>query len=187
MFLSSYIRVIDIVLAALLVWGTYKGYKKGFVMEFIAFFVFLVVTVLCFVGFGKLFIITDEKVGEVPKLIVFSIYLFLYLAGLVGLDWLGKFLEKKNVKYPLLDNLENAAGGVLGFIKYCTAIAVLVGLFEAAGVGMPPDVKQDSFLYPRVLQYKSWLLRIGETLAPSIGSSAKGVEKILDRKPTQGK
>ncbi|MDW8288980.1 MAG: CvpA family protein, partial [Flammeovirgaceae bacterium] len=69
MFLSSYIRVIDIVLAALLIWGTYKGYKKGFVMEFIAFFVFIVATVLCFVGFGKLFILTDENIGEVPKLI----------------------------------------------------------------------------------------------------------------------
>lgn len=183
MFLSSYIRVIDIVLAALLIWGAYKGYKKGFVMEFIAFFVFLVVTVLCFVGFGKLFILTDENIGEVPKLIVFSIYLFLYLAGLVGLDWLGRFLEKKNVKYPILDNLENAAGGVLGFIKYATAIAVLVGLFETAGLGMPADVKQDSLLYPRVLQYKAWLLRTGETLAPSIGSTAKGVSKILERKP----
>ena len=41
-YLDSYIRVIDIILAIVLVWGGYKGYKKGFVLEALSTLVFII-------------------------------------------------------------------------------------------------------------------------------------------------
>ncbi len=184
--LSSYIRVIDIILGFIILWGAYKGFRKGFVLELISTFIFVVGVLLFFVFFAKLFEATETYIGQVPKFSVFSIYLFLYLAGGVALNWLGRFLQKK-IDYSILDEIDNTMAFVLGAIKYSSMLAIFIGLFDAAGLSLPPDVTKDSYVYPALLKYQDWLVDVGKVLAPTIGEAADSVSKILERNVVKGK
>ena len=178
--LSSYIRVIDIILGFIILWGAYKGFRKGFVLELISTFIFVVGVLLFFVFFAKVFEATETFIGQVPKFSVFSLYLFLYLAGGVGLNWLGRFLQKK-IDYSILDEIDNTMAFILGGLKYASMLALLLGLFDAAGLNLPEDVTKDSYIYPNLLKFQDWLVEVGQVLAPTIGDAAETVSKILER------
>ncbi len=176
-YFSSYIRVIDIVLGAAIVWGGYKGYKKGFLLEILSIFIFVLGVVLLFFLLAKTFVSTEEYV-DVPKSTTFGIYIVIYLVGAAVLNSLGKKLQDK-IDYSILDDFDNFAGMLVGALKHAIFLSIFIWLFDAVGLSLPPEITQDSLLYPRLLSFQEWLVDVGATIAPSIGETAREIQTLL--------
>ncbi len=179
-YMSSYIRVVDIALGAIMIWGAYKGFKRGFLLELISTAVFIAGVILVFYLVAMLFISTEEYVGSAPKALIFILYIVLFIVGSIVLNHFGKKLQEK-VDYSVLDDFDNVAGLLLGLMKTAFWLAVVLGLLDSAGLGLSNDITSDSVIYPMLLSFQDWLVDTAAVVAPSIGDTAATIRKMLRR------
>ena len=177
-YFSSYVRVVDIILAFFILWGAYKGYQKGFIIEFISIIVFIFGILIIFFAITYLFVSADNAVGKSPKLAKFLFFIFFYVIGSLSLNKLGRFLQGK-VDYSVFDSLDNFASMILGGAKYAVFLSIFLGLLDAAGLRLSNDVVADTKLYPMLLNLQVWLVDVGKTLAPSIGEMHQHILDML--------
>lgn len=183
-FLSSYIRIIDVLLGAVILWGMIKGYQRGFLLELVSLVIFIASVSLIFFFVGKLFFIAEGYLGNLPKSSIFILYLFLYIAGTIALNFLGKVLDgvgflTNSVFDDLLDNI---MGMVVGALKYSISLSLIIGMFDSAGLRLPAEVVKDSYIYPLLLRLQDWLVEVAAVLMPSIGELAEQISRVFKRK-----
>lgn len=177
-YFSSYVRVVDIILAFFILWGAYKGYQKGFIVEFVSILVFIFGILIIFFAITYLFVSADNAVGKSPKLAKFLFFIFFYVIGSLSLNKLGRFLQGR-LDYSVFDSLDNFASMILGAAKYAVFLSIFIGLLDAAGLRLSNEVVADAKLYPMLLNLQVWLVDIGKTLAPSIGEMHQHILDML--------
>lgn len=177
-YFASYVRVIDIVLAAMLLWGGYKGYRKGFVLEVISTLVFVVGILLLFYGLSKLFMAAKGYLVESLKP---TSFLFLFIA-FVALSLITNTIGKKlrsSISYSIFGDLDAFAGMLLGVLKYAIFLSIIIWLMEKVGYQLPPEATADSQIYPLLRQFQPWLIETGQKLAPVIGRIFGDITDLL--------
>ncbi|AZQ62895.1 CvpA family protein [Flammeovirga pectinis] len=177
-FFTSYIRVTDIFLLGMIVYGAYKGFRRGFLLEIISTVVFVFGASLIFFGVAGAFSSSKTYV-DTPKSTVFFAYVIFFFGGTMGLNLLGKWLQDK-IDYSVLDDLDNVAALILGGFKYALSLSVILGLFNSAGLGLPKDVTEDSLIYPKLLDLNDWVIDAGGTIMPSMKRYSKEIHELFE-------
>ena len=177
-YFSSYVRVIDIVLAAMLLWGGYKGYRKGFVLEVISTLVFVIGILLMFYGITKLFQSAKGYLDESLKPTSFVFYFIAFVALSLITNSIGKKL-RSSISYSIFGDLDTFAGMLLGVLKYAIFLSLIIWLLEKVGYQLPPDATADSQIYPLLRKFQPWLIETGQQLAPVIGRIFDGITDLL--------
>lgn len=176
---SDYIRIIDIVLGSIIIWGAYKGFKKGLLLEILSIVIFVSGVILIFFLVAKGLKGTETMAEvEVPKSTAFGIYIVLYLIAVVILNSLGRKLQDK-IDYSILDDFDNIAGLIVGALKHMVFLSIFIWLFDAVGLNLPAEITNDSIIYPRLLTFQEWLVDVGATISPSIGETAQDIKNFL--------
>ena len=177
--LGSYIRVIDIVLGAIIFWGAYKGYRKGFIIELVSTLVFIIGMLLVFYLIANAVIGSEGLMeGKTPRIASFGTYMIVYLVMALSLNALSRRLQKW-IDYSVLDDFDNFAGMTLGGLKYAIFLAILLGLLQAAGLQLPDGITQDSHIYNGLLEFQKWLAKVGGHLAPFIKTLNENMHDLL--------
>jgi len=177
-YLGSYVRVIDILLAFFILWGAYKGWQKGFIVELISTMVFIFGVLLIFFAVTQLFMATDKAVGEAPKLAKFASYFLLYMVSSLALNKMSRILQFK-IDYSVFDSFDNFLAMLLGGIKYAIFLSIFLGLLNAAGLRLGDSITSDTKIYPLLLDFQVWLVKIGAILAPTIGEMNEYISRML--------
>ncbi|MCS7005529.1 MAG: CvpA family protein [Cytophagales bacterium] len=177
-YLTSYIRVIDIILGLFMIWGGLKGFRRGFVIEFLSLVIFIVGVILVFYLFTVIFVASKEVLGTATKAISFLFFLIAYIIGGGALNFLGRQLQNR-INYSIFDDFDNIAGMITGFLKYAIYCSILIGLLDAVGYKLPKGVTEDSLIYPLLLKFQKWLIEVGAVLMPFIKSMARDIENLL--------
>lgn len=178
--LSGYIRFIDIILGAIIIYGAYKGFKRGFLLEVISTIVFCVGVLLVFFGIAMVSSSTQELMGiETPKSAVFFSYLTFFAVGAIALNLLGRKLQKM-IDYSILDDLDNIAALAVGGTKYAFFLAIAIGLFNTAEL-VPSEITNDSIIYPVLLEFHASIVEAGTHLAPTLGDRAEEIRELFQQ------
>jgi len=177
-YLTSYIRVIDILLGLFMVWGGLKGFRRGFVIEFLSLIIFIAGILLIFYLFTFVFVTSKELLGAGTKVISFLFFFVAYIIGGGTLNYIGRHLQDR-INYSIFDDFDNIAGMLVGVFKYAVYCAILIGLLDAVGYKVPKGVTEDSLLYPLLLKFQKWLVEAGAVLMPFVKSMAKDMENLL--------
>ena len=133
-------HTIDIILLIPLVWGFYKGFSKGFIIEAITF-VSLILGIYAGLHFSTM--ISPYMSNKVSaEYLAIASFIGMFILVVVGMYFLGKILERI-IDVLSLSMLNKIAGGFLGALKYVLLIGVLVsmgyrtGLFDKNKVDSP--------------------------------------------------
>lgn len=177
-YFASYVRVVDIVLAAMLLWGGYKGYKKGFVLEVISTLVFVVGILLIFYALSKGFQAIKDYLIESMKPTSFIFFIVAFIALALITNSVGKKLRSA-ISYSIFGDLDAFAGMLLGVLKYAIFLSLIIWLMERVGYRLPPDATADSQIYPLLRQFQPWLIETGQQLAPVIGDIFGDITDLL--------
>jgi membrane protein required for colicin V production len=179
-YLDSYIRVIDIVLGAILGWGGWKGYKKGFVMEALSTIVFIISLLLIFYLITTLFFAAKSGgyMESTAKPTSFIFYFIGFIAVSLGINFMGRKIAGK-IKYSIFDDLDKFLGLALGLIKYAIFLSTLIWLLEKVGYRMPSQAVADSQLYPLMLKFQPWLVDTANKLLPFMNEMFGKMENLL--------
>ncbi|MBX2843267.1 MAG: CvpA family protein [Flammeovirgaceae bacterium] len=177
-YFSSYIRVIDLVLAFFIIWGAYKGFKRGFIVEIISLITFLLLIYGVFFAITVLFNKADQSTFNTPKGIRFGTFFLFFVIISLALKTFGRIIQNK-IDYSVFDDFDNYMAMILGGLKYATFMSILLGLLKAIGFEFSQEIVSDTHLYPLLIAYQDWLVGAGATIAPTIGTIHEDMLRML--------
>lgn len=141
--------ILDIVLGGLLIFGFYKGWKNGVLVEIAS----ILALVAAFYGTIHFSYIASEYLNEQldwnETFIKIAAFAITFLAILIGVNLLGKLLSKA-ADFAMLGFLNRVAGGIFGIVKVALIIGVLLSFLERANQPLDliaPEVFEQSVLY----------------------------------------
>lgn len=121
--------VVDIIIACLIGYALYKGFKEGLILALISL-VSLIAGIFISLKFSFLF--KDwifEKTQWNPNVITICAFVFTFVLVLIGVQLLGKALTKI-IKTVALGGLNRLAGAVFLALKMILIISVVLNLFQ---------------------------------------------------------
>lgn len=179
-YLDSYVRVIDIVLGLVLIWGGYKGYRKGFVLEALSTLVFVIGLLLIFYLITTLFYAAKSGgyMEETAKPTSFIFYFVAFVALSLGINAFGRWLADR-VSYSIFGDLDTFLGMALGILKYAIFLSTLIWIMERVGYQMPTAAVADSQLYPMIRKFEPWLVDAGNKFMPFLQDMFSQMDNLL--------
>lgn len=139
----------DIIIIIPLIWGAYKGYKKGFIIEIAS----LIALGLGIYGGIKFSSISAEYLGKmfdisskIMPLISFSLTFILIV---IAVFTLAKMLQKV-IKMVALGTVNRIAGAAFGVLKFGLIISVILNLVNSVNAEInfiEPEMEASSLLY----------------------------------------
>ena len=151
-FLDSNMEILDLIILMPLIYGAYKGYKRGFIMS-----LFLLLAVV--VGLYAAFHFTDVIVGYGKEHFAWKsnyiapvTFLSLFLVVGAGIYFGGKVLESviKLVKLSILNSLAGALLGLLQWTYFVGSLLLMLISFDQKESIISKETKQHSFIIPAI-------------------------------------
>lgn len=142
-------NLLDIAIALPLIYGMYKGFSRGFVMEIFSLLAWFVAFYVAF-NFSDSISnsVIDEPIKE--KSYMPSIIFLIILIGVgVGVYLIGKIIEK-SVKITMLSLPNKIAGLAFGFVKFLYfsgVVLLLISSFPKSKNILSKETKNDSALF----------------------------------------
>lgn len=124
-----FMLIVDIIIACLIGYALYKGFKEGFVLALISL-VSLIAGIFISLKFSFLF--KDwilEKTQWSPNVVTICAFVFTFLLVLIGVQFLGKALTKI-LKTVALGGINRLVGALFLALKMILIISVILNLFQ---------------------------------------------------------
>ena len=149
-FLHSAMKMLDLIILLPLIYGAYKGYKRGFIMSL---FMLLAVIVGLYAAFHFTDVIVDygkEHFEWSSKYISPITFLSLFLVVGAGVYFGGKVLESviKLAKLSVLNSIAGALLGLLQWIYFVGSLLLMLISFDQKEKIISKETKQHSFVLP---------------------------------------
>ena len=151
--------VIDIIFLLCLLWGAYKGFKKGFIIQS-----FLILALVCaiwggfaFGGMLKPFVHKHFNVSNTACSAVSFCLVFLFVMILV---YISGYLVSRLAEATTLGMINRLAGAAFGILANLLVLSVIILLFNLANIKM-------DFVKHETLE-KSYLYEPIEKIAPAV-------------------
>jgi membrane protein required for colicin V production len=164
---DSCLSAFDLFLLIPISYGAFKGYRRGLFMELIS----LVALLIGIIG-GLKFLngslpVMREYVGNVFGLLPILTFILIFVLIILGVKLLG-LLVKKAIDFTPLGAVDNVVGGVLGALKWCFGISLLLYVAGLAGLQVSEETARSSFVYPRLLLFTPVALKAIGLLMPFV-------------------
>nr|WP_255488029.1 CvpA family protein [Pontibacter sp. KCTC 32443] len=159
-----------------ILFGAFMGYRKGLLLELVS----LVALVVAILGGLKLLHVAlpvvRDFVGDVGGVLPYFTFLLVFIGIILAVYLLG-FILKKVLDFTPFGFFDNVLGAILGALKWCCAISLLLYVSDMAGISITPETASESIVYPVVLKATPYALDILGYVLPFVKtliSSLKG-------------
>lgn len=140
---------LDIIIAIPLVYGAYKGFRNGFVMEIFTILALFVGLYAAFTFSDQLTAVFVDTQQEEPEYLPPLIFIVLLIGVGVGVYFAGKALEKV-IKAAMLSTPNRIAGGIIGtakFLYFTGSMLMFMTSMDKEEKFISSDTKENSLLY----------------------------------------
>lgn len=150
---------LDIVIVIPLIWGAYKGFRKGFIIE-IASLVALILGIwggINFSSYAATFLSSTFNISN--KIMPLLSFIVTFIAIVIVVFFIAKMLERV-VKMVALGIVNRIAGMVFGMLKFGIIISVLLNLvntIDAEISFVDSNTKSSSILFQPLSTFSSTL------------------------------
>lgn len=157
-------KIIDIILIVILLFGAYRGFKTGLLLELIQFASFFIAIIAAFKlkDWGATFVeryVSQEGLAQLIALVA------IFAVVVLALNLIGHLL-KKLLNLTLLGSLDDLAGAFVGVLKWALTISIFIWLFTFFEIKMNAEFTEGSLLYPYVAAIAPYLFDTFSFLGP---------------------
>jgi len=152
-------NLLDLILAIPLLWGAYRGFKRGFIFE-IFMLIGLILGLYIAFKFSSLLNGWVSKMVDAGSAVIPYLSFFIVFAAILLILILFAKLLENILKAVSLNALNKVAGAVLGIIKFALVLSVILWSFKALEPHwnfINASTKKQSLLYEPILKTASFL------------------------------
>lgn len=147
----------DIILIIILLFGAFRGFQKGFILEIVSFFAFF----LAILGGFKLLdlgiSLLEPYRENLGSFLPVAAFIVVFVLILIALNVAGRIF-KKIIHFTFLGSFDSLAGAVVGILKIALFLSILNWGFVKMGFEFPEKLSEESFIYAYIA-----------VLAPKVG------------------
>ncbi|WP_026461833.1 CvpA family protein [Adhaeribacter aquaticus] len=154
----------DVFLLIPLAFGAFQGFRKGFMLEVLSVIALFLRFILGLKFLTTAIPVVQSYIGNAFGLLPFLSFLLVFVLIIMGVRLVGVIL-KKVLDFTPFGMVDNLLGGLLGGLKWCLAISLLLYVGSLAGIAISEKSVQESIIYPFVikatpvaLDVLSWML-----------------------------
>jgi membrane protein required for colicin V production len=169
--------IVDLILILLLVWGGYKGYKSGFVLEILSWFSFSIAKVISISILHlaqTLYSKWYDNMGTLPAYISFAVC-FIAIVAIIYL--LGKVLKSRLHK-TVLKGIDKWAGLTVGIGKWAFYISTCIWLAGLLGIHLPESYIANTLLYPLIRALSPTFIAMLSSWLPALQKYLEAIKTI---------
>ena len=155
----------DIFLALPLAYGLFQGFRKGLLQEVVSVFALFLGFILGLKFLTTALPLVQKFVGNSLGQLPFLSFLVVFVLVILGVRLLG-LLFKKIVDFTPLGMFDNILGAILGGLKWCFAISLLLYVSSLAGIAVSQETARESVIYPFVLKSTPLALEVLSFVMP---------------------
>lgn len=142
-------QTIDIIILIPILYGVFKGYRRGFIVEIVSIAAFVISVLVAFkflnesTGFVSKYI-TNPLTAKLIPYISFAI-LFLPIIFLINkLGW----LLRSSTKSTLLGSFDTFVGAAIGMLTWAFGVSIVFWLISSIGIKIAENQIDKSVIYP---------------------------------------
>ena len=173
-------NVLDAIILIPLIFGAYKGFRKGLLMELVSIIALVLAIIVSFRFMQKGIEFLMPHLGAENSMLPVFAFIMIFMGVLVGVFYTGKIL-KKILNFTPLGWIDDVAGGVLGLLKWSLVLSTLLWLFDKGGIILPDDLTSESLLFPYLVLYAPKLLEFVANVFPVTTDLVSDISAILER------
>lgn len=111
--------------------------------------------------------VMHEFVGDTGAMLPYITFLVVFI-GIILLVHFGGMILKKIIDFTPFGFFDNILGGILGALKWCLAISLLLYVSEMAGISITEEAAASSAIYPVILKATPYALDILSYVLPFV-------------------
>ncbi len=170
-------KLLDIIILVPLLWGAYKGFTKGFVMEVVSLLAFVLAILIAFKTLHLGIELIRPYISAESFLPLIS-FVLIYIAVVLLINLAGKLI-KKFLDITLLGKVDDIAGAILGALKWAFGLSTILWLMNQAQIVVPNDVVEDSILFPYLVKYGPSLINTVSEIVPYGRGIVDAINELL--------
>jgi len=162
---SWFMNILDIILILPILWGGWKGFHKGLIIEIFTLLAFGV-GIWAGIHLSDFVSVELDKMGAGGKYLPVVAFVICFIAAGAGMYFLGKTIERM-VKVVAMKPLDKLGGAVFGVAKFLMILSVVVVIFDSIHQRdefLPTDLRENSLLYIPIRD-------VSTTVIPKLGNS----------------
>ncbi len=152
-------NLLDVIIAIPLLWGAYRGFKRGLIFEALMIIGLIIGLYAAFKFSSLVQGLLKNVVDENSAILPFISFALVFAAVLLVMILFAKFLEGI-LKIASLNVFNQIAGALLGIFKFGLVVSVVLWSFKALEPHwdfISSDMKNKSLLYEPVLKTTSFV------------------------------
>jgi membrane protein required for colicin V production len=152
-------NVLDIIIAIPLLWGAYRGFRRGFIFE-IFMLIGLILGLYVAFKFSHLINGLVEKIVSPSSSVIPYLSFFMVFAAIIIIMVLLARLLEKILNIASLTIFNKIAGAIFGLLKFALIVSVILWLFKALEPHwnfINAATKKQSLLYEPVLKTSTFI------------------------------
>jgi membrane protein required for colicin V production len=161
------VSTFDYFLAIPILFGAFMGFRKGLMLELVSLFALMIAILGGLKLLNVALPIVAEFVGDVGGVLPYITFLIVFI-GIILLVYMLGFILKKIIDFTPFGFFDNLLGAVLGAIKWCFGISLLLYVSDMAGIGITEETAAQSIVYPVVLKATPYALDILSYVLPFV-------------------
>lgn len=171
-------NVTDIIIAIILVFGAYQGFKTGFIVELIG----MVAFILAIIGGLKLLHVGMEYLDKVwdgfGTFLPFIAFIVIFVIIIILVNLIGQIL-KKTIDWTPLGVIDNFAGAVVGALKMAFAIGIILWIMTVLEIYGTQTIVKDSKIVPWIQTMMVSIKSAISTVFPSFDTFIDTLRDLL--------
>ncbi|MEQ8360977.1 MAG: CvpA family protein [Cytophagales bacterium] len=172
-------EVIDIVLALPLLFGFYRGFKKGLLMEIVNILALILAIIGGFKLMDQALLILIDTFGKPHPAFPFLAFILVFIAIVLGVNVLGKAL-KSLIGLTILGSFDKFVGGIIGVIKWAFAISLVLWMINAFAPELfDEQMRTDAYLLPLLISFAPHLFHIMLGFLPFLSDMMDSIKDLL--------
>ena len=156
-------KLIDIILAVIILIGIVNGFKSGFVLELFSLLAVILGILGGFklMGLGMVYLNQHFNIDE--KFLPYAAFGLVFILIVIGVNLVGRAI-KASVSKSVLGGADQAAGAFLGFFRTVFMLSVLLWICDSLHLRFLTHWSEGSTVYPMIASFApkltDWIGRV---------------------------
>jgi membrane protein required for colicin V production len=173
------LEVIDLIIILPILFGAYRGFRKGLIMDVVNILAFVLALLGAFKLMDQSIVWLVEIFGKPNPFIPFLAFILVFIGIVLGVNILGKML-KGLVGLTILGSIDKLIGALIGMFKWAFGASLILWLLNNFSDGVfSEQTLEDSIVLPILIGFAPSVISFLSGLFPFVETMLESIQYLI--------